>query len=182
VNSLFLNILIDYEVMKDAFIVDSDSSDSLVSRDVIDNIGQMFEEHGNFQAFITSQTKDKLESSLPITVSTRLSSFFEEEKTTRGVASFDPRTSLPESAKSLSLKHTTIVVLRQKSSELNSTNKRIFYLTPAQFRTTFQNSKKLFSSLSGGNFEFTEIFYLLLSKPTLFDGVSNPEKTQTDNS
>jgi len=173
---MVVSVLVAHKVLSDGLNTNITTDFAVVSRAVIDILGDVFE--GNdISIYASSQSLNKLGSSnvLNGTQLLRLAAFVKEEKTTKGVAPFNPVTSLPESARTLSLAGTVIVIAEETDKEHLPTNKRIKSVTPSEFSTVYRAAKLLYEKVPWKEKDFLELLLLCLFRPDFFEEICPPE-------
>jgi len=137
-----------------------------VSRQAVDKCFEVMQEHDGFQVYITSQSYDVVKRAFEKDEQrTRFENAFSLDKTTQGVSGFTPEglKTVSESAKTLSYRSYTIVIVDEHEKADVYTNPRIISLTPVELQNHCTEAAELQEAL-GTTFRGSKFMdYLVLS-------------------
>jgi len=123
------------------------TADAIVSEKAVDLGAKIYEKNDDCRVWVTSQVLDKLKTSLSNEQGQRLEGFVNEEKTTKGVATFTPETSIQNSAEALSRKGVVLVIVDESEMQSTNTDKRTAVLTPSEFIRKYETACNIYDNL-----------------------------------
>ena len=162
-----VNFLFSYEPVSKALNENIKTDFALVSRECIQNIGEITSDVSDCDLWLTGQARDKIRDQLNFDQQIRFLSTFKEENKTRGVSGFNITSSITESAKVLSYMGNVLVIVPEEEKSFVPNSSRIITITPSEFLFIYEKSRLSYEKISNKRQSFIEVLLFVLIEDEL---------------